>query len=217
MGLFSRKPKQETIQKETPIKRGPDLTLNYPSGTTAEVNFVEGKIIDGKYLSVARVIYTPREGNFFSNTYLLEPILEQGEDKKTYDYTKIYYQNLIKTGNMPLVKGFFKLEDLTEDLIGSNYIGKLKWNEQGKPIREYDESFRQKYIIQYKENILMKNAEEAYKNELADQAETDRLMINPGGYGEAIAQNNEYRYSKKDNLSREEYQGFSDDSDDTVR
>lgn len=157
MGLFSKKPKEN--KSVPPKSKEPDLTLNYSSGTTAQINFKQGKYIDNKYVSVVDVIYIDKESRFSTKTFLLEPHLQQAEDNQFYDYTKQYYFDLINRQKENDVKGFFKEEYLTESLIGSDYIGKLEYSEEGKAFRRYDKDFKQKYISIYMENKQMKAAQ----------------------------------------------------------
>lgn len=168
MGFLDRFKKEKTRENTQGRKTEPefDMTLNYTSGTVANVTFLEGEYVDDKYLSKARIVYTTKEGNFTSKTVYIEPELVKGDDGLLYDNTKAYYTSM---GQTPHTKGFFKEEFIDESLMGSDYIGRLDLTKE-KPTRSYDNNFRAKYVAKFKEEKLRK----ARENEvLADRRQEE--------------------------------------------
>ena len=150
MGFFDRfKKKQEEPKFEE--RRKQPLTLQYSDGTVAEVTFVGSCDVDGKILHSASVMYTDKDGGFTSRNLLLEPIMSQ-KDGQWIDSTEQYYRWMAErdgtkeaTSRYGAVKGFFKKQEITEQKMGSNYIGNIAQKEDGQYYRHFDESFRRQH------------------------------------------------------------------------
>lgn len=123
------------------------LTLNYRDGSRADVSFGEIKQVDVgdgqvKMLKEVKVQHTNQKGVFETKSYFAEPMVTKDENGNEIDVTEEYYTNLAAT-NMPLAKGFFKREEI--DKLGSNYIGYIGCDQNGRYNRSFDQMFRVKY------------------------------------------------------------------------
>ena len=189
MGLFSRKKSnnfENSRQAESPVANiEKDMELVYSSGNRASVIFKQGEFVDGKYLSKASVAYIHKDNSFVCKEFLLEPVIQRGENGIDYDVTREYYKN----GRLGDVKGFFKEECVTEQLMGSNYIGKLEYDQTGKPIRQYDESFKQKYVAKFQAELVKKKEEEEVRRRVEAAQYKESLISgvrDDNGYQEAL-------------------------------
>lgn len=150
MGFWDRfKKKQEEPKVEE--KRQP-LTLQYSDGTVAEITFDGTCDVEGKILHAARVVYTDKDGSFATRSLLLEPITSQGENGQWVDSTEQYYRWMAErdgtkeaSARYGAVKGFFKKQEITEQKMGSNYIGNVAQREDGQYFRHFDEGFRRQH------------------------------------------------------------------------
>ena len=107
--------------------------------------------MDGKMVHAASIHYQNPDGTFMGRSVLLEPIMRQSDDGNWIDATEDYYRSLSnRDGSIGAqlsynaVKGFFKKQDIDENIIGSNYIGNLAQMENGQYYRHYDSEFREK-------------------------------------------------------------------------
>ena len=187
MGLFDRlKKKQDEPKKEE--QRPQPLTIQYSDGTVAEITFDGTCDVEGKILHSARAVYTNREGEFTSRSLLLEPIMSQANGQ-WQDATEMYYKGMAQRDGSPeaaarygALKGFFKRQEISEQKMGSNYIGNVARNEQGQYYRHFDESFRRQHTERTRtENILKEQAkvqgEDAFMKNLRQQIETRPVNI----------------------------------------
>lgn len=149
MGFFDRfKKKQEEPKIEEQRKQ--PLTLQYSDGTIANITFNGSCDVDGKILHAANVMYTDKEGSFTSRSLLLEPITYE-QDGKYIDATEQYYRNMANRDGSKeaslrygALKGFFKKQQITEEKMGSNYIGRVSQKETGEYYRDFDYVFKDK-------------------------------------------------------------------------
>lgn len=156
MGFLDRfKNKKQNQEKITTAVPKSDMTLTFTSGIVANITFENGEYVDDKYLSKASIIYENPDGTFERKTVYIEPELVKNDEGKLLDNTKAYYTSM---GQTPNTKAFFKQENITEELMGSDYIGRLDLT-QKNPMRRYDNSFRNKYIQKFKEEKRLKEQE----------------------------------------------------------
>ena len=150
MGFFDKfKKKQDEPNQEEQIKQ--PLTLQYSDGTIAEITFIGSYDVDGKMLHSARAMYTDKNGSFTTRNLLLEPIMGYS-DGQWQDATETYYRGMAeRDGTMEskaryaALKGFFKKQEITEQKMGSNYIGNIAQKEDGQYYRYFDENFRRQH------------------------------------------------------------------------
>lgn len=186
MGFFDRFKKKEEPkveeQKEQP------LTLQYSDGTVAEITFVGSCDVYGKVLHSARVMYTDKQGGFTSRNLLLEPIMSE-VNGQWQDATEAYYRGMSERdgseeakARYAALKGFFKKQEITEQKMGSNYIGNIAQKENGQYYRYFDESFRR----QHTERTILENQardeariqrEDAFMNNLRQQVQDRPVNI----------------------------------------
>ncbi len=147
MGFFDRfkKQKDEPMKEE---KRREPLTIQYSDGTVAEITFGELCEVDGKMVHSATVIYTDRDNGFTSRRLLLEPIMGQANGQ-WQDATEAYYRGMSERdgseqskARYSALKGFFKKQEITEQKMGSNYIGNIAQKEDGQYYRYFDQNFK---------------------------------------------------------------------------
>lgn len=161
MGFFDRFKKKQDDQKIEEQKKQP-LTLKYSDGTVAQITFNGTCDVDGKSLHSANILYIAEDNSFKSRSVLLEPIMSQNEGQWV-DSTEQYYRWMAERDGTQeagkrygAVKGFFKQSEITEEKMGSNYIGNIAQKEDGQYFRYFDKQFKSKYI----ENIRAKKAQE---------------------------------------------------------
>lgn len=176
MGVFDRFKKKEDEQK-IEEKKIQSLTLQYSDGTVANITFNGTVDIDGKIVHSANIQYENSDGTFRGKTVLLEPIMSQDDKGNWVDATEQYYRSLSNRdgsreaqASYNAVKGFFKKQDIDENVIGSNYIGNLAQMENGHYFRHYDNDFRQKWI---KKRISEQQAEMQAKQQREDKFMAD--------------------------------------------
>ena len=150
MGFFDKFKRKEQPKVE---ERKQPLTLKYSDGTVADITFDGSCDMEGKALHAATVIYISKEGEFTKRSLLLEPITSQ-INGSWVDSTEEYYRMMAERDGTQesqarygAVKGFFKKQEITEEKIGSNYIGNIAQREDGQYFRNYDHSFRQRYNV----------------------------------------------------------------------
>lgn len=187
MGFFDRfKKKEEQSQVEQKLQ---PLTLQYSDGTVAKITFNGIVDIDGKSIHSANIQYENSDGTFRGKSVLLEPIMSQDSEGNWIDATEQYYKQMsTRDGSREAqasynaVKGFFKKQDIDENVIGSNYIGNLARNENGQYFRNYDNNFRQKCIQKHMdekqaEAEAKQQRENGFMADLQKQVETKQVNI----------------------------------------
>ncbi len=145
---FRRNKDQE--QQVQPIKQ--PLTLQYSDGITAHVHFDGLCEVEGKYLHQAHIEYVNPNGSFESRVVLLEPMTRE-QNGQNIDITEDYYRYMStidetreSVERYKATKGFFKKQEITEEKLGSNYIGSVVQNQNRGFYRYYDEGFRNQHI-----------------------------------------------------------------------
>lgn len=155
-----------------------DIVLQYKSGTQANIKFSDEltrvELPDGsfKMLQGAKITYIEPNSEFSSKDVLLEPISYTGSDGNLVD-TKQYYNQLMNS-NMPLIKGFFQKEQISN--IPTNYIGYIGQDANGKYNRSYDNSFNKMYktIIeqeQYRKDLESLEYQKQFDEELRSKVQ----------------------------------------------
>lgn len=186
MGFFDRFKKKEEQKVEEQRKK--PLTLQYSDGTIAEITFVGSCDVDGKILHSASVMYTDKDGGFTSRTLLLEPIMSESNGQ-WQDATEAYYRGMSERdgsaeakARYAALKGFFKKQEVTEQKMGSNYIGNIAQKEDGQYYRYFDESFRRRHTErtragnQAREEARVQR-EDAFMDNLREQVESRPVNI----------------------------------------
>ena len=179
MGFWDKFKKKEEPNVEEQKKQ--PLTLQYSDGTIAQVTFGELCEMDGKTVHSASVIYIDKDGGFSSRNLLLEPIMSE-MDGKWQDATEAYYRGMAERdgsveakSRYAALKGFFKKQEITEQKMGSNYIGNIAQMENGQYYRHFDKSFRQQ---QTEKTRVANEAREQAKNQREDAFMTNlRVMV----------------------------------------
>lgn len=187
MGFFDRFKKKQDDPKVEEHKKQP-LTLQYSDGTVAEITFGELCEVDGKMVHSATVIYTDRDNGFTSRRLLLEPIMS-GADGKWQDATEAYYRTMAERdgseqakARYAALKGFFKKQEITEQKMGSNYIGNIAQKEDGQYYRYFDQNFRRQQTertrteSQAREQARVQR-EDAFMDNLRQQVESRPVNI----------------------------------------
>jgi len=187
MGFFDRFKKKEEPQV---VEQKPQpLTLQYSDGTVANITFNGTVDVDGKIVHAANIQYENPDGTFRGKSVLLEPIMSQDGEGNWIDATEQYYRQMsTRDGSRETqtsynaVKGFFKKQDIDENIIGSNYIGNLARKESGEYFRHYDNDFRQKCIQKHMaekqaEAEAKQQRENAFMADLQKQVETKPVNI----------------------------------------
>lgn len=168
MGLFNRKSKKKS-EDNIPSN---DIKLKYSSGIETDVAF--GDVIDyeGKHLQEVNVTYT-ENGMFNGSKMYMEPHIGQDKDGVAIYDTKKYFKALSKS-NRGLVKGFFEknsINALAKD-TKTNYIGTIGSDKNGRPNRNMDYKFVEKYrqdleLQQQQEAKIKENKTDEFKASLS--------------------------------------------------
>jgi len=148
MGIldFLRRGKNKEQENRQVVDNMPkqSLSLKYHSGQSVDVVFGDNVQIDGKTLKKAVIWYWPEMGDAATvgKDVLLEPHTKI-IDNRVYENTYEYYYNLIQSGKMGAVKGFFQQEQVKKR--PTNYLGELNFDSEGTPFRREDTEFVEKY------------------------------------------------------------------------
>ena len=186
MGFFDRFKKNKDTKEQ---EQKQPLRLQYSDGTVADIFFNGQCEVEGKLLNSVNIQYLNQDGTFSGRTVLLEPITSYDEHGRPIDGTEQYYRAMAyRDGTLEshaayaAVKGFFKKQEITEDKMGSNYIGNVSMNEKGQYYRYFDESFRKQHIEranaekQAREEARVQR-EDAFMENLRQQIETKPVNI----------------------------------------
>lgn len=145
---FRRNKQNEYEQKQ--VKQ--PISLQYSDGITANVHFDGLCEVEGKYLHQAHIEYINPDGSFESRVVLLEPMTRE-QNGQNIDITEDYYRYMStidetreSVERYKATKGFFKKQEITEEKLGSNYIGSVVQNQNRGFYRYYDEGFRNRHI-----------------------------------------------------------------------
>ena len=151
MGFLDRFRRNKDQEQQVKQIKQP-LTLQYSDGITAYVHFDGLCEVEGKYLHQAHIEYVNPNGSFESRVVLLEPMTRE-QNGQNIDITEDYYRYMSKIDETresveryKATKGFFKKREITEEKLGSNYIGSVVQNQNRGFYRYYDEGFRNQHI-----------------------------------------------------------------------
>lgn len=151
-----------------------DLTFNYRSGITCEVEFLDLKEIrlengEVKLVQQATIKYIDKEGKFEKKEIVMDPEVVQDENGNYIYDTKQYYQNL-SYQNLSLAKGFF--DKRTVDNYQNGYIGYIGFDKNtGKPNRSFDQQIRSHFdkILYYKNIQRQAESEKSMRQDLQNK------------------------------------------------
>ena len=151
MGFLDRFRRNKDQEQQVKQIKQP-LTLQYSDGITAYVHFDGLCEVEGKYLHQAHIEYVNPNGSFESRVVLLEPMTRE-QNGQNIDITEDYYRYMStidetreSVERYKATKGFFKKQEITEEKLGSNYIGSVVQNQNRGFYRYYDEGFRNQHI-----------------------------------------------------------------------
>lgn len=157
MGLFDRFKKKDNDTKAVPQTTNfwnSPFVITHRDGVNDEFYFMGTREIYGKIVhQINRKEASIHTGvSEFTNFYI-DPIYETGPNGEIVDVTEL---RLREWGKDPgpgkdrrafiAVKGYLKKEQITKEIMGSEYIGKLVRREDGSFYRHMDEDFKRKMI-----------------------------------------------------------------------
>ena len=183
MGFWDRFKKKEEPKVE---QQKQPLTLQYSDGTVANVTFDGICDIEGKTVHAAHIEYIAQDGRFTSRRVLLEPITRTDENGNVLDATEEYYTQMAAMDGTQeararynAVKGFFKKQEITEEKMGSNYIGNIAIRQDGQYYRYFDPNFKASYIQTFmdEKNLKEQQAQAMHMKNLEDiQKQNEEIM-----------------------------------------